>query len=49
MSTDILMAGLKVSILGLSGVFAVLMLCYFTTKLMLIIGRRIGTKYTKQE
>lgn len=47
MGTELLTAGLKVSVLGLSGVFAVLMLCYLTTKLMLVLGTAFGTKERK--
>ena len=44
-----MMQGLEVSIFGLGGVFAVLVLIYISTSIMLVFAKRINAKNAKKQ
>lgn len=47
MDIELMMAGLKVTIFGLGGVFSVLILFYLATKVMLAYSRKASVKKSK--
>ncbi len=48
MDMTLMAAGLKVMLIGLGGVFAVLILFYITTKIMLAISKSTANRKTDQ-